>query len=256
MTQSTKADNLRGGLLMVLGMAGFALEDMLIKYMSATLPTGQIMMVIGLLGSLFMGAYAHIKGVPLIGRFLLSPAVMIRNISEMLGALCFVTALALMPLSVATALFQTFPLAVTLGAMLFLGEQVGWRRWTAIIVGFSGVLVILRPFGVGFDPVPALFSLGAVLSLAARDLATRRIPAGVPSLSLSVWGFVVVMPAGALVMASGQTFTPFTLGQIGLIFLSVTVAMVAYVAMVAAMVVPRGENFAASKKISKQLQLQ
>lgn len=234
MTRSHTADNLRGGLLMVLGMAGFALEDMLIKYLSASLPTGQIMLVIGVLGTLAMGGVAFVRGVPLFGHFLLSPVVMLRNLGEMLGAICFVTALALMPLSVATALFQTFPLAVTLGAALFLRESVGWRRWSAVLVGFAGVLIILRPFGQGFDPVPALFSLGAVMSLVLRDLATRRIPPGVASLSLSVWGFVVIIPAGLLVMATGQVPKAMTFGQTGLLLASVTVAMVAYLAMVAA----------------------
>jgi len=234
MTPDTRTDNLRGGVLMVLAMAGFALEDMLIKYLSASLPTGQIMILIGALGTLAMGAFAKARGIALFGRFLLSPAVMLRNLGEMFGALCFVTALAMMPLSVATALFQTFPLAVTMGAALFLGEKVGWRRWSAILVGFSGVLVILQPWGHEFDPVPALFSLGAVLALVLRDLATRRIPPGVPSLSLSVWGFVVVIPAGLLVMAFGQTPTAMTLPQFGLLLMSVSVAMFAYVAMVAA----------------------
>jgi drug/metabolite transporter (DMT)-like permease len=234
MTPDTRTDNLRGGVLMVLAMAGFALEDMLIKYLSASLPTGQIMILIGALGTLAMGAFAKARGIALFGRFLLSPAVMLRNLGEMFGALCFVTALAMMPLSVATALFQTFPLAVTMGAALFLGEKVGWRRWSAILVGFSGVLVILQPWGHEFDPVPALFSLGAVLALVLRDLATRRIPPGVPSLSLSVWGFVVVIPAGLLVMAYGQTPTAMTLPQCGLLLMSVSVAMFAYVAMVAA----------------------
>jgi drug/metabolite transporter (DMT)-like permease len=234
MTPDTRTDNLRGGVLMVLAMAGFALEDMLIKYLSASLPTGQIMILIGALGTLAMGAFAKARGIALFGRFLLSPAVMLRNLGEMFGALCFVTALAMMPLSVATALFQTFPLAVTMGAGLFLGEKVGWRRWSAILVGFSGVLVILQPWGHDFDPVPALFSLGAVLALVLRDLATRRIPPGVPSLSLSVWGFVVVIPAGLLVMAFGQTPTAMTLPQFGLLLMSVSVAMFAYVAMVAA----------------------
>jgi drug/metabolite transporter (DMT)-like permease len=234
MTPDTRTDNLRGGVLMVLAMAGFALEDMLIKYLSASLPTGQIMILIGVLGTLAMGTFAKARRIALFGRFLLSPAVMLRNLGEMFGALCFVTALAMMPLSVATALFQTFPLAVTMGAALFLGEKVGWRRWSAILVGFSGVLVILQPWGHDFDPVPALFSLGAVLSLVLRDLATRRIPPGVPSLSLSVWGFVAVIPAGLLVMAYGQTPTAMTLPQFGLLLMSVSVAMFAYVAMVAA----------------------
>jgi drug/metabolite transporter (DMT)-like permease len=234
MTPQTRTDNLRGGLFMVAAMGGFALEDMLIKHLSGSLPTGQIMVAIGTIGTLGMAGFAASRGAPLWGRFLISVPVLLRNLGEMLGALCFVTALALMPLSVATALFQTLPLATTLGAALFLGEKVGWRRWSAILVGFSGVLIILRPFEAGFDPVPALFSIGAVLSLALRDLATRRIPPGVPSLSLSVWGFVAIIPAGALLLASGQTLTPISPSQTGLILAAVGLGMLAYVAMVAA----------------------
>lgn len=199
-------DNLRGGLLMVASMACFSIEDMLIKGIAGNLPTGQIIATLGVTGTLALAVIAASRGAPLVGGFVTHPMVLLRNLGEMTGAIGFVTALVLLPLSVASALFQVLPLAITLGAALFLGERVGWRRWSAICVGFAGVLVILRPSGEGFDPWAAGASLLAVLSLAVRDLATRRIGGAVQSLSLAVWGSAAFIPAGVFLLAvAGQT---------------------------------------------------
>ena len=67
-----------------------------------------------------------------------------------------------MPLANATAILQTLPLAVTLGAAIFLREQVGWRRYSAILVGFAGVLIIFRPGTEGFNA----YSVSALVAVA------------------------------------------------------------------------------------------
>ena len=86
-----------------------------------------------------------------------------------------------------------------MGAALFLKEQVGWRRWAAIIVGFIGVLIIIRP-GLGtFDP-NVLFVLIAVICVAARDLITRLVPSDIPSTVISSQGFAPLALAGAVLM--------------------------------------------------------
>jgi drug/metabolite transporter (DMT)-like permease len=102
--------------------------------------------------------------------------VLLRNGSEMLATMSFVSAIAMAPLSIVSAILQATPLAVTLGAALFLGAQVGWRRWTAILVGFAGVPVIVRPGASGID-MGSLLAVVGVFLLAARDLATRAVPA-------------------------------------------------------------------------------
>lgn len=198
-----KRDNLRGGLLMTASMAAFSVEDTLIKGLAGTIPTGQIVATLGLTGALALAVIARSRGAPLWGRFVWHPMVLLRNAGEMTGAIGFITALVLLPLSVASALFQSLPLVMTMGAALFLGERVGWRRWSAIAVGFVGVLVILRPTGAGFDLWAAAASMLAVASLAVRDLATRRIGGGVQSLSLAVWGSAAFVPAGAILMLVG-----------------------------------------------------
>jgi drug/metabolite transporter (DMT)-like permease len=192
--------NLRASLLMVGAMAGFAVEDAIIKYLSALMPVGQIVLVIGLGGGGVFCALARARGLRVLSPEALRGAVLLRNLAEMVSAALVVLAIALVPLAVVTAILQAMPLVVTLAAALFLREPVGWRRWSAILVGFAGVLMILRPGSAEFDPA-ALLAVAAVLALTARDLATRRVPAGVHSLQLTAWGFASVVPAGLLLLA-------------------------------------------------------
>ncbi|MEM1302393.1 MAG: DMT family transporter, partial [Pseudomonadota bacterium] len=145
--------NLRGAALMSLAMALFALEDMMIKIMASDWPIGQIVLALGLGGTPIFMAMCKQKGLPLWQPDLAKPPVILRNVAELLGTFGFVTAIALIPLSTASAILQAAPLVVTLGAALFLGETVGWRRWTAILVGLFGVLLIIRPGFAAFDPL-------------------------------------------------------------------------------------------------------
>ncbi|MBC2835830.1 DMT family transporter [Paragemmobacter straminiformis] len=198
-------DNLRGILLMVAAMAGFAIEDMFIKWAAAGLPTGQILLLIGLAGAAVFAGFARMQGQRTFVAEAFHPAVLGRNAGEMIGTYGFVTALTLAPLSTVSAVAQAMPLAVTMGAALFLGETVGWRRWTAIVVGFLGVLLIIRPGLDGFDP-NALWAVLAVFGLGARDLFTRKMPAAITTMQLSVWGFLAValLGAGMLVISGGS----------------------------------------------------
>lgn len=199
-------DNLRGIVLMTASMAGFALEDMFIKSVSAHLPTGQILLVLGLAGACVFALMAARQGAAFWSRHALHPAVLLRNGAEMVGTMGFVTALALVPLSTASAILQASPLAVTLGAALFLGEKVGWRRWTAIGVGFLGVLIVIRPGMDTFQPA-SLWAVLGVIGLSARDLATRGVPRDVTTIQLSAWGFaaVGVLGAGMLAVTGGAS---------------------------------------------------
>jgi drug/metabolite transporter (DMT)-like permease len=218
---------------MVAAMAAFAVEDVLIKLAAERLPTGQILLVLGLGGTLAFAALARRAGRPVIGPALRHPAVMARNAGEVIGTAGFVTALALVPLSTLTAIFQAMPLAVTLGAALFLGERVGWRRWSAILVGFAGVLLILRPGTEGFRP-EALWALLAVAGLALRDLATRRVPPRVSTLELAVWGFAAVglLGAGQLALSGGAVLPDAR--EAALLAAALAVGLVAYAALTAA----------------------
>lgn len=133
--------------------------------------------------------------------------VLARNGGEMVATFAYINALAVVPLSTVSAVLQALPLAVTLGAALFLRETVGWRRWTAIAVGFAGVMVVIRPGLDGFRP-EALWVLVTVAGLALRDLATRAIPRDCSAAQVSAWGLLSVAALGAVMMVPGGAVMP------------------------------------------------
>lgn len=227
-------DNLRGALLMILAMGGFALEDALVKTVTQHVPMGQVLVYLGLGGGIAFGALATRRGHCAFGRMFFHPAVLLRNAGEIVGTAAFVTALMLIPLSLASALFQVMPLFVTLGAIVFLKARVGWRRWLAIGLGFVGVLIILRPGFEGFEPA-ALFSLVAALGLAARDLATRACPPEAHPLQLSSWGFLSLVPVGAAMLAFGDGPVRIDATEAGLLLSALGLGMVGYYALTLAM---------------------
>lgn len=131
-----------------------------------------------------------------------------RNLGEMVGSFFYVAALAFAPLVTATAIFQAMPLAVTMGAALFLGERVGWRRWAAILVGFGGVMIIIRPAAEGFEPA-SLLAVGSVVGLSVRDVFTRRVPPAIDTMLLTAWGFLAVGLVGAVqILVTGGAVWP------------------------------------------------
>lgn len=197
-------DNLTGALLMVLAMALFAAEDVFIKSATEALPAGQVLATVGALGFLAFAVIAARKGHSVVSKRFFHPLILLRNAGEMVGTLSFVLGITTVSLGLVTALFQATPLFVNLGAILFLGATVGWRRWLAIVAGFVGVLVILRPGFDGFEP-GALYGLGAAIGLAVRDLATRQLPRDIPTVVTSAWGFLSVVPAGLALLIAFQT---------------------------------------------------
>lgn len=192
-------NNINGILLVIAAMAAFSAEDALIKHLSTWFPTGQILIALGIAASLVFAALATARRQPLFARAAWQAAPLIRALSEAIAATAFVTALALIDISTVAAVFQATPLAITMGAALFLGEQVGWRRWSAILVGFCGVLLIIRPGLDGFEPA-TLFVLVAVAAIAVRDLSTRFIVPEVSSLVVSFQGFASVIFSGLLLL--------------------------------------------------------
>nr|WP_274705567.1 DMT family transporter [Salipiger pentaromativorans] len=194
-------------MLMVLGMALLAGSDAFLKLASQLAPVGQVMMMLSLGGTALFLTVAWLRRVPLRRDEMLHPQVLLRNLFEIVGAVGMIVGLSKIPLSLMAAILQTAPLLVTLGAALFLREPVGWRRWAAIGVGLTGMLMVIRPFGTGFTGWE-LFPVAGVTGLAARDLVTRVLPARIPSLAVSTYGFAVIFPVGvALTLISDAPLT-------------------------------------------------
>ncbi|WP_170774462.1 DMT family transporter [Ruegeria lacuscaerulensis] len=224
------------GILMVVGaMAAFALEDMFIKHLSASVPTGQIMILLGAVCGLIFAVMTVVTRKRIFDRAAWRPLPLIRAGSEGVGAIAFVTALALVDLSTVAAVFQALPLAVTVGAALFLGEQVGWRRWSAVCVGFLGVLMIIRPGLAGFQPETLLVVI-SVVCIAARDLITRRLDADIASSVVAMQAYIAAILGGLMLMVV-QTQPLVALGsaQMGPLIGAVLFSVLGYYGIVTAM---------------------
>lgn len=226
--------NLKGALWMVAAMAGFAVEDMFLKAAATQMPLGQVLLVFGLVGSATFALLAARKGERVLHPAALSRPLLIRSGFEVTGRLFYSLAIALTPLSVASAILQATPLVVVAGAALLFGEKVGWRRWTAILVGFAGVLVILRPGMDGFSILSLVTVLG-MIGFAGRDLATRAAPAVLSNLQLGIYGLAMLAVAGAILLAvSGGAVWPDAAGA-GLVLGTTVFGVAAYFSLTVAM---------------------
>ncbi|MEC7853437.1 MAG: DMT family transporter [Pseudomonadota bacterium] len=141
----------------------------------------------------------------------------IRIVTGLISLACFYAALDLMALSLVTVLFQTLTLFVTFLAPLLLGERVGWRRWTAVVIGFGGTVLLLNPSAAGWTMAGVLLGLGspffgAMMMIALRKLGRRDSPA-----TTAVWhngcGALVF---AAIVMVTGANM-PSTGTDIGIL---------------------------------------
>lgn len=206
---NTYSDNTRGAFLMMGAMASFTINDACMKAVGADVPLFQAIFLRGLGTTVVLLVVAAAVGAL---RFDLSrrdwELVALRSVGEVGAAYFFITALFNMPLANATAIIQTIPLSVTLAGALFLREPLGWRRLTAIVIGFAGVLLIVRPGTDGFT-VFSLYALVSVLFVTLRDLATRRLSRDVPSLTVALSAAAGVALFGA-VGAAGADWVPVT----------------------------------------------
>ena len=194
---SDHRQNLTGAAWMTAAMAAFAVEDALVKAVAEILPVGQVMILFGLGGAALFAVVALQRGEALMTRDVMSRAMRIRVVFEITGRLFYVLALALIPLSTATVILQATPLVVVASAAMIFGERVGWRRWTAIGLGLSGVLIILRPGTEGFSALSLLAVVG-MLGFAGRDLASRAAPKSLGTAVLGLYGFLALAAAGLL----------------------------------------------------------
>ena len=219
--------NLPAIAFMVAAMGLFALDDSFIKLASASINVGQIITLQCVISATMFGLLTRLSGRPLWSRAYLERPVIARNVGEVIGVICFVSAIVAMPLSNASAILQAQPLAVTLGAALFLGEKVGWRRWTAVLIGFAGVMIIVRPGMAGFSPA-ALLAVVAVIGLAMRDLGTRRVASEVSTLQLSTLASLVIIPPGIVLMIALGGWQPLDRATLGLVLAAAVAGMLGY----------------------------
>lgn len=198
-TTSRGSNNPRGILAMLGAMAAFVSGDTIIKYAGQMLPVGEIIFVRGLFASCLIVATGLISGAFQCLHHAVTPAMALRTVTEVGATMLFFSALVRMPFADANAIAQFTPLAVTAGAALFFGEQVGWRRWLAMAAGLVGVLIIIRPGTSAFN-WGALFVVGSVICITVRDLITRQMGLALPALLIAAISSMSVSASGLLLL--------------------------------------------------------
>lgn len=221
----SRAAALAGIGFMVLGTLLFALNDTLGKWLVATYAVGQVLAIRSLAGMALLAPFIRREGV----KPVLKPARPWTHVLRVLCATfeigCFYWAVTLLPLADVMTYYLAGPIYVTAMSALVLGERVGWRRWTAIAVGFAGVLVALGP-GVGTASLPALIAIAGSFSYAVLMLATRSVAAA-SGTTLVTWQTLGALALGIVLLPFGWV-TP-SLPDVGLMALLGIVAMAGHV---------------------------
>lgn len=200
--------NLQGIIFMVVAMGVFAVADTLIKLISASISPAQVLFFMIGGGLVVFSLIVVLQKERLFDRRAFSPILLVRYLSETIGMVGMVLALTYVPLSTVGAILQATPLLVVVGAVLFLGEQVSWRRWSSIGIGFIGVLLIIQPGAEGFDAT-ILFAVMSMIGLSVRDLTTRMTPPDMATASLATYTMAATFPfAIGWLIYNGENMIP------------------------------------------------
>lgn len=219
---------------MCLSMAAFTVNDTFMKDVTRTLPLYQAIALRGVIAVAGLGLLALATG----GfRYRLSGKdgwlILLRSLADVASTLLFLTALLHMPLANLSAIMQALPLAVTLAAALVYGDRIGWRRMTAILVGFAGVMIIIRPGTEGFDRY-ALLGLASVAFVVVRDLSVRPMRGQVPSALVALGAAAAVAVMGWIGTAA-EGWQPMTGAEGAKILAAGLFLIVGYLSSVTAM---------------------
>ncbi len=199
MTLSKPNDNVRGVGFLVLALLIISFQAVAVKWISGDYPVLQIVIVRSLVAlpfTLLFYRYEGGRGLPTTSRGRLEFG---RGFFLFLSYTTFMMGLVALPLADVSAIRNSGPLMITLLSVLMLGETVGPRRWTALFVGFAGVLLIVRP-GTGSFNLGSIFVLISVLLYALTVIVTRKLYTTDSSATMSFYSTLVYL-VGALILA-------------------------------------------------------
>ncbi len=229
------SENLQGAIFMACSMAAFTLNDAIIKYAGADLGVLQSIFTRGLFATAMIGLFAW-----RFGAFRDLPdkenarRIGLRTLAEVGATFCFLVALFNMPIANITAVIQSLPLTLALAAAVFLGEPLGWRRGLAILIGFCGVMIIIRP-GVGGFNLFALLGLGTVFFVTVRDLIVRRFSPSVSSLFVAFITSVTITVVSGLALATLGSWTHVPSATLAFLAVAAVFVLLGYYFSIAAM---------------------
>ena len=201
-------DILRAIISMIIAMVFLTISDVFIKLLSPSVSIGAIVFFMGLGTTLFFAVSIKLQRGLIFSRHYFHWTVVVRNIGEVTAALGMVISLTYVPLVTVTALLQSQPLLLTAAGAVFLGEKVGVRRLVAVLLGFCGVMIIMRPGAEDFS-IYSLLTIIALLGMVIRDIGARLAPQTVPTLPMALYGSMVVSGLGlAMMMLSDDILLP------------------------------------------------
>jgi drug/metabolite transporter (DMT)-like permease len=187
-----RTSNLTGVTAMLAGTASFVVGDSFMKLVTIDLPPFEVLFLRGVAASLTCGLLLLVLGDWRFISSALHPRALMRAAGETLSVLCYIVALARMPIADVVAILQTAPLILILALAFLLRERVGAARVALALVGFAGAFLVAQPGSAGISPAALLAFASAVL-IAARDLVGRDVPARIPVM-------VVTFATNAMVM--------------------------------------------------------
>jgi S-adenosylmethionine uptake transporter len=197
-------DNTKGVIFILVSMFGFVVNDTLMKSLFITFPLVEIIFLRALFCLLPLFIAIRIQRVAIVNYSRTSWSLMLlRGFAEVMATLTFLNALKHLPLPNVTAIIQILPLTVTMAAALFLNERVGLKRWTAIVIGFIGVMIVIKPGTEGFSSY-SYYAVLSVIFVTMREIVTRKIPAEVPAIMIT---FITALSVGI----TATIFLPFIL---------------------------------------------
>jgi drug/metabolite transporter (DMT)-like permease len=200
-----QSDNLRDIVLMLLSMAVLSVMDAIMKQLTAHYPSLQIAALRGLVSLPFVIAWIlwQRRGLVMLLRVRWGWHVA-RGVLAVVMLTSFIYAISTMPLSEAYTLFFVAPLMITALSVPLLGEQVGWRRWAAVLVGFGGVLIVMRPGFVAVNLATVAVLVGATC-YALNAICVRILGRTDSTAAMSFWFMAfVALGAGALAIPEWQ----------------------------------------------------
>lgn len=201
-SEDQAAANRRGIIAVTLAMAIYTVSDVLVKLTSDDNSAYQIMVVRGVAAVaatfVMIVALGHYRRM----RLAFTPLIGLRGMLDAGATWCFLKALKEIPLADATTILLAAPLIMMPLAVFVLKERVGLRRWLATFVGFGGVLLVMQPQG---DWQPAsLYAVVCCGFIAAREIMTRRLPPGAPTLAITLISALAITGAGAIGAATEE----------------------------------------------------
>jgi drug/metabolite transporter (DMT)-like permease len=197
--------------LMLLGGVLMTVNNAILKWLTAGYPPGQIIFIRGVFIWLPIAFFIARSGGFLSIRITRVHMHFLWAACMVFSAFVYIIGLRYLPLADVTAIGFSTPLFVTALATFLLGEIVGWRRWSAVVVGFLGILVIAKPTG-DVATIAVLFPLGSAFWTAIREILTRRMVTTESSNAILATSTAGVMIAGLCTapfgwqMPTGQDF--------------------------------------------------